>query len=1341
MRKRFTMIRSALACAIFTFMAAAYSAEAAVQVAPAHAILSDGSLWSWGYTNTAAESTAFQIGTAQNWAKLSASYMARWLAIKDDGTLWSLGSDSYQVRIGTDTDWVDAVGGGEHYVALKADGTLWTWGTNWAGALGDGTNVTRSTPASVGGADWAAIGAGYSHTLAIKKDGTLWSWGNNWKGQLGHGFNAPDAWTPTQVGTDTHWAKVVGYGHSTMALKDDGTLWAWGSNYSGNLCNGSTSSWGVHLPTKIGTDTDWTDITGGLAHSLVLKANGSLWMCGTFNYDLNGDGAAESSAAPVRLGTDSDWIDMAAGASHSIAAKADGTIWAWGDGTNGELGDGRVLVSPEPVQVGADCDWSTITLGDDHSMSVKLNGGLWGWGQNSAGILGNGTTMNQAAPVQTGADLVWKKVSAGKWHTAGVRLDGTLWAWGQSLYDRNGDGTADLSSTPVQIGTDADWDTVAAGASSTYAIKTDGTLWAWGSTYYDRDGNGTPEYTTVPMQVGTDGNWAAVDVYYHVLAIKTDGTLWSWGSNNWGGSLGDGTGTDRYTPLQVGLDSDWAMVAAGHSHSLAVKTGGTLWSWGSNQSSQLGRAAGSSNSPTPGRIGTETDWSFVAAGERHSLALKTDGSLWSWGYCGFGACGNHVNNFWRNSFLTPARVGTADDWVSVDGGSRHSGGVREDGSAWSWGYTYSGQLGTGVFGYSYSLVPVLFSGGASPRSWADHGTGLYPHSVTVTLTAIDNLIATVEGWDPNPTIYYTTNGSEPTTNSNIYYGPLTFTSTRTLRFFAVDRRRTAEPVKHTETYTIHYPPANQPPAPTAAPIVATEGTAGSCQVSPNDPDGGDSHTFAVTDGPSHGTAAVSGSGLVTYSAGAGYVGGDSLTITVRDQAGAAGSVVIPIQVGPETAPPACAADPAGGLFQEQVTVTLTATDNLDPNPTIYYTTDGSEPSTGSAVYSSALTVTHTTTLRFFAVDRRLNAEAVTHAETYVVNHRPAPAAAPIVVVEGTAGSSQVSPNDPDDGDSHTFALLSGPSHGTAAVSGTGLVTFSAGVGYAGDDSLIVTVIDQTGAGGSVTVPIRIDPDTTAPAISGYRAPEANTEGWNNTDVTVYFTASDADSGVASVTGTTVVSTEGSGQQVIGTAVDRAGNSSTFVVGEINIDKTAPTVDAGPDVNVIEMTPVALPTPLVEDNLDPAPLVTSNAPASYPLGATTVTVTATDKAGNAASDSLVVQVWTMQDYLLFLKAAINALPPAAFKNNAEQRKNAFGNKIDAVISMVAAAQSAADPAVRDALLAEAIGKMENDIQAKMDGCRSAGAPDANDWIVDCAAQADLNRLIDLVLAALNHLRNA
>lgn len=340
------------------------------------------------------------------------------------------------------------------------------------------------------------------------------------------------------------------------------------------------------------------------------------------------------------------------------------------------------------ISISAQC-WNQISSGTEHSAGIKADGTLYTWGNNQGGQLGSGNLLNNANIKQVGTASDWVMVSASFAHTVALKTDGTIWSWGTA----NGQVTS-FSSTllnPTQIGTSSDWVYVNNSPGATFGIKSNGELWTWGSNIYDRLGRVADG---LPAKVPTIGNQLWVEAGgsgTHSVGLKSDGTIWTWG-NGADGRLGHSSLTNLSTPTQVGTATNWKSIKAGEDHTIAIKTDGTLYAWGKNDVGQLGTGSAASPIIFPVQIGTATNWNQISAGSYHNLAIKTNGSLWSWGSNFFGQLGTG-NNI---SYNAPIQVGTDLSWTKIDGGNLHSSAIKNDNSGWTWGNNGSGRLGDGA---------------------------------------------------------------------------------------------------------------------------------------------------------------------------------------------------------------------------------------------------------------------------------------------------------------------------------------------------------------------------------------------------------------------------------------------------------------------------------------------------------------------------------------------------------------------------------------------------------------------------------------------------------------------
>jgi len=349
-----------------------------------------------------------------------------------------------------------------------------------------------------------------------------------------------------------------------------------------------------------------------------------------------------------------------------------------------------------------------------HSFAIKADGTLWAWGYGAYGKLGLGSTSNVYVPTQVGMDNKWVTISGAYQHSAGLKSDGTIWTMGRNNYGQLGLGTTSTTNqtTPIQMGTDTDWADVRVGNGHTIALKTDGTLWAWGQNTYGRLGLGdtTNRTSPTPLNVGNDWTMISTGDCYFSAAIKSDGSLWTWGEGGTG-ALGLGDFTSKNRPTRVGTDNDWVSVKAGGGNTVALKADGSLWIWGMNTRGQFGDGTIDNSDegvfiPYPVRVGTGTDWAGFALGQYFVLGIKTDGSIWAWGWNDYGQLGT-TGTYNDDGVPTPMPVvTTATNFVLAAAGSSHALYVRADGSLYVCGANGSGDIGMGNTG-SGTFTPNL----------------------------------------------------------------------------------------------------------------------------------------------------------------------------------------------------------------------------------------------------------------------------------------------------------------------------------------------------------------------------------------------------------------------------------------------------------------------------------------------------------------------------------------------------------------------------------------------------------------------------------------------------------
>jgi alpha-tubulin suppressor-like RCC1 family protein len=683
-------------------------------------------------------------------------------------------------------------------------GTLDGWGYNRYGQVGNGLADQPAVPAPANNtffSDVVAIDGGNEYSVALRADGTVWAWGHNTRGQLGSQTSScswyypaePCSPVPVQVpGLSNITAIAAGAAH-VLALKSDGTVWAWGANYAGQLGNGTTSN--TSAPVQVGGTSPLhtvTAISAGNSHSLALKADGSVWAWGDHTRKQLGattetitctqdQSSSPCATTPVQVLTRTDVATpygdipvydpllavraIAAGGFHNLALRSDGTVSAWGANTFGQLGLGHPgddVRSPQKTDELEDVQ--AVAAGTEFSLALLSNGSVRAWGHNGFGQLGVGTdTGPEQCPQELSTGTYDRPCSptplpvpglnaviglaAGSLHALVVTTDGHVWGWGNDWFGQVGDGDLNPVSAvtlPVRLIEPVDVTSVAAGDLHSFALTGTTRRSAWGSNSQGQLGQDTPR-SMMELAAGES----------HSLAVMGYGQATAWGANSYG-QLGDGTtGPGRPMPQPVGDPfpighhsvpfDDVSAVAGGARHGLALLASGKVYAWGQNARGQLGDGVGTyQDHYTPVKVLSLSGVVAVSAGAWHNLALKADGTVWAWGENLQGQLG--VSTSTPRSDVA-VQVAGLKGIVAVAAGRNHSLALKHDGTVWAWGYNAQGQLGDdGASRYSprqvgsLTGVKAIAAGGwhsaaltasGGVYTWGDNGHGQLGDGTTV----------------------------------------------------------------------------------------------------------------------------------------------------------------------------------------------------------------------------------------------------------------------------------------------------------------------------------------------------------------------------------------------------------------------------------------------------------------------------------------------------------------------------------------------------------------------------------------------------------------------------------
>ena len=728
------------------------------------------------------------------------------LAIDQHARVWAWGQNTDgQLGVGDQVDasspvlitdanfdlGVRAVAAGINFsLALRQDGKIFGWGDNHYGQADTGkANVYGYTAPALGSTgNYTALAAGGYHGLAITRNpGTVYVWGRNDDGQLGLGHynNVTRNAQVMALPTSSFTAVAGGLGHS-LVLKMDGTVWAWGRNDFGQLGTGNTVS--TNLPVQVGGLNNIVAIAAGKLHSMALDSNGRVWTWGYNNAGQLGQGTQDTSAhpTPTMVGGLTSVVSISAHANSdsSYVIRSNGAVQCWGEGGNGQLGNGSTADFASPVSVlnlqitppsgiGDPTNQPTVAItspadgalisGENqlqitavpqggtvpYSVLFTVNGTMLGtvtnspysilWSGMTNGVYTLGATVVDSeglsatsSPVQVTFDAVPVISQTPTFNPpAGIYSDiqGILiqGADTNSVVRYTINGADPTASDPVLaageklvvnqdtllkarlfIGTQNPGPVAAAlyrigsfrrsidgGATFALMCGGDGVVRSWGSNLFGELGLGNEDVYSTPSMIAAVSNFVSVSAGENSsLAMNRSGTLYAWGAN-WGGQLGNGTANDTNVPVAVnGMLNNVRIARMGGGHALAVKTDGTVWTWGFNDSGQLGNGSYDYNEHfTPTVVSNLSSIVDAVAGSAHNLVLDTNGVVWGWGWNRSGQVGVPLDFDYE---MVPVTVMTGVRAIAC--GQKHSFAIKTNGTVWAWGNDVRGTLGIGPTG-------------------------------------------------------------------------------------------------------------------------------------------------------------------------------------------------------------------------------------------------------------------------------------------------------------------------------------------------------------------------------------------------------------------------------------------------------------------------------------------------------------------------------------------------------------------------------------------------------------------------------------------------------------------
>lgn len=516
----------------------------------------DGTVWSWGSNNSG------ELGdgtTVQRNAPVKVLHMG--------GTMGISAGDNFSL-------------------AVKGDGSVWAWGNNTYNQLGDGTTADRLARVLVQGMPYTAdndppTSPGELMASGITSSAIVLKWEES---DDNHGVEEYLVYLNDElieiVEIANDLSSATEYTVTGLVPESTYTLFVRSRDYTGLTSDASQVLTVTTLPSQP------EKVEAGMVHSLMLKNDGTVWAWGS-NSSFQLGIPNYSVTSPVQIPELHSIVDIAAGGSHSLALKSDGTVWAWGSNSSGQLGDPISYSHISPHQIEGLSSIVAISAGNTHSMALDLQGYIWVWGNNVYGQLGNGSQMDVYIPVKLTSLSNVTSISAGHFFSLATTANGRVYSWGNNHFGQLGNGSASSSNVPLQIPGLSNIVDVSAGGVHSIALQANGTVWTWGDNTYGAIGDGTTIQRSTPVMASlyTDASEISAGLYFSQVRTENN-TIWSWGANFYG-QVGVGHQSNVHSPTQIAGLTEATSLSAGDYHTLAINDGQVV-AWGYNSDGQIG---------------------------------------------------------------------------------------------------------------------------------------------------------------------------------------------------------------------------------------------------------------------------------------------------------------------------------------------------------------------------------------------------------------------------------------------------------------------------------------------------------------------------------------------------------------------------------------------------------------------------------------------------------------------------------------------------------------------------------------------------------------------------------